>query len=82
MLLATVYVLAKIYRGGNWLTFGAVIFIGLAQICNIVLTIIILEEGIDDKLWAAIIASFFTAGLLGLNEYVMWGYAYHYWVTS
>lgn len=82
LLVLTGIVLWRIRNGGNWLTIGAATFIGIAQLCNFALSVIIMTVGIDDKIWVTILSSIFSAGLLGLTEYVMWGFAYHYWVTS
>ena len=82
VLVAAVFVLVKIRKGGNWLTLGSASFIVITQVCNMALTLIVIYKGTDNETWATIVLSILTAIVLGLNEFVMWGYAYHYWVTS
>lgn len=82
LLVAGVFVLVKIREGGNWLTLGSASFIVITQVCNMALTLIVIFKRTDNETWATIVIAILTALVLGLNEFVMWGYAYHYWVTS
>ena len=82
LFLAAIFVLLRIKIGGYRLTLGATSFIIVTQVCNMALTLIVIRQGTDIENWARLIAPVLTALVLGLSEYVMWGYAYCYWVTS
>ena len=66
---------------GTWLTKTATRMIGAGQILNVTITLVLIYAGLYGT-GAAISVSVMSTVYFFLQEYVMWGYAYCYWVTS
>ena len=71
----------KICRSGNWLTKRGAFFIALAQLFNLAMTLQLIYVDYE-QWWQACILARTTFGFIFLNEYVLWAFAYFYWVTS